>query len=95
VASAAELDAALGEVLTIVGPCRFPTPTPTNDGTTSRAQIGVRVNGTHIPRDSTHTEGWDFTDASMTSIEVFGSVCDSVKAGETRNVSIFFNCLAG
>ena len=36
--------------------------------------------------------GWTFTDAKMTSINLHGSACDSVTVGTTTSVTIVFNC---
>ena len=45
---------------------------------------------TDIPMDANN--GWTFTDANMTSINLHGSACDSVMAGTTSSVTIVFNC---
>jgi hypothetical protein len=46
-----------------------------------------------VPVDSTHQDGWDYTDTDQRTIQVFGSWCDKVKATTANNrVSIIFGC---
>ena len=95
VASTAELESVLNTAVSTSWSCTFAIPTPpTNDGTTTRSHIGVRIDGTTIPRDNTHTNGWDYSDGSMMSIQLFGTSCDAVSAGEVHKVTVYFNCIA-
>jgi hypothetical protein len=93
VASQQELVDALNAIITIAGSCTFPVPEPpTPDGTTSRDKIVVNAdNTTTIPNDATN--GWTYTDASHTQIELHGSYCDSVMAGTISTVTIIFKCI--
>jgi hypothetical protein len=54
--------------------------------------IGVQANGADIPRDTNHQNGWDFTNLSWTSVQVFGPFCDDVRAGRISKVTIVFYC---
>jgi len=65
-------------------PCRYQIPPPPCDYV-SASNIGVRVNGIEIPRDTTHTNGWDYTDATFTTVDIYGAACDSL-----RNVTIVY-----
>jgi hypothetical protein len=94
VTSAAELVTAVNALVTIAATCVFPVPPPpTNDGTTNRSNIIVRGDGVEIPKDPTHTNGWDYTDGAMMSVTLYGPACDAVMAGTVQNVSIVFICV--
>jgi hypothetical protein len=91
IASQAELVTALGQIITVAGSCTFQVPNPpTNDGTTSRGDIAVKGDGTIIPQDANN--GWTYSNANMTSVDLHGSACDAVKAGTVSMVSIVFHC---
>ena len=47
---------------------------------------------TQIPRDPTHAEGWDYTDASDTAIQLYGTACANVTNGTFSNVQILEGC---
>jgi hypothetical protein len=93
VSSAAELTSTVTTLLGITNSCTFQIgPTPTSDGTTSLGFIDVYVDGAKLERDMTHTNGWDYTDASMGTIQLYGATCDGVTAGIIRNVAVTFRC---
>ena len=50
------------------------------------------MNGKNVPFDASHTNGWDFTSDSWTSVQVYGPACDEYRAAETTPVSIDFYC---
>jgi hypothetical protein len=56
------------------------------------SKIAVKVSGVKAPADPTHTDGWDYTDASNTAVEVFGSWCDMIKTTAANQVEIVFGC---
>ena len=92
VASQADLVTALGQIVTVAASCIFPIPNPpTNDGTTSKGDIQVKGDNTVIPPLDPNN-GWTYTDAAMSGIELHGSACDMVKAGNIQTVTIVFNC---
>ena len=51
------------------------------------------VGGLEIPRDTSHTNGWDLVDSSATAIQIYGPVCDDIESGKVTSVSIVFRCL--
>ena len=85
---AQSLDAALMAIAggIVVPTCSFEvTETPPDPDL-----VTVTIEGTPIPRDASHTNGWDYhPDAS--TITFFGAACDSVQEGET-SVSFVFGC---
>ena len=66
-----------------VFPLSKPPPVPDN--------IAVKVNGAKTPQDTMHTAGWDYTDASDTAVQVYGSFCDTIK-NNGNSVEIIFGC---
>ena len=74
--------------------CTFQVgPAPTDDGTTDVNRIVVYGDGVEIKSDTTHTNGYDYTDSTHQSIEVHGPLCTQIKAGAIKEVSVNFICL--
>jgi len=92
--SAAELTAALRALVDLTPSCLFTLP-PAPGSYTSVDNIGVVVGGTQIPRDTSHAIGWDYTSAAHNAIEIFGQICDDIKAGAVTSVQIVFHCPIG
>jgi hypothetical protein len=97
VSSGAELASALTMLVGMANTCTFQIgPAPTTDGTTSTSYIDVFGDGTKIPRDTTHTNGWDYVDGSnQNSIQIYGGICDQVTAGTISNLVVTFRCVQG
>lgn len=66
-----------------VFPLKPPPPSP--------EFIGVYVAGEKIERDDTKTNGWAYTSADFSSLEVFGAGCDAIKGAADR-VEITYGC---
>jgi len=94
VTDTASLVAAFQTILGRVGSCQFDIGTAPNP-MTSNDLIDVFGDGMPIPHDTTHADGWDYTNAAHTMIEVYGPRCDAVKAGTTMNVTVTFRCIIG
>jgi hypothetical protein len=94
VTDTASLVAALQTILGKVASCQFNIGTAPNP-MTSVDFIDVFGDGTMIPRDQTHTDGWDYTNADHTAIQVYGPRCDMVTAGTIMNVTVTFRCIIG
>ena len=94
VTDTASLVATLQTILGRVGSCQFNIGTAPNN-MTSNELIDVFGDNMPIQRDPTHTDGWDYTNAAHTAIEVFGPRCDAVKAGTTTNITVTFRCIPG
>jgi hypothetical protein len=55
----------------------------------------VTFNDATVPRDSTHTLGWDYIPIGAidrTAIELYGSWCEQVKASRAWTVTLYFGC---
>ena len=46
-----------------------------------------------IPRDPTHTNGWDY-DAATNSITFYGAACQDLKDAKVKDVDIVYGCAA-
>jgi hypothetical protein len=82
-------------VVALPSTCTFSIPVPpTNDGTTSRADIGVTASTAsatmEIAQDAAN--GWTYTDTAMTSIVLHGSACDQWAARTITAFRIVFHC---
>ena len=53
--------------------------------------VEIDGNGMKIPRDPTHTNGWDFGPNDL-SIEFYGPACADLQQGVTTSVSAVFGC---
>ena len=94
VTTATDLSAAIRTLIGVAATCTFQVgPAPTDDGTTDVDFITVWGDGVEITRDTTHAGGYDYVDAAHQSIEVHGPLCDQIKRGAIKNVSVTFTCL--
>jgi hypothetical protein len=74
-------------------PCRIALPPPpTDDGRTGRDAIVIFADGVQVPHDTTHTEGWDYTDASDATVTIYGGACAAIETGTIRAITIEFIC---
>jgi hypothetical protein len=94
VSNATDLADAIRTLIGVAASCTFQIGAPpTDDGTTSLDKIDVFGDGAPIPRDSSHADGYDYTDATMTSIQVYGPLCDQIMSGTIKDVAVTFRCL--
>jgi hypothetical protein len=90
VASTADLVSVLKTIGGQITSCSFglgqAPPDPTN--------VGVYADGDpkkKIPRDPTHTNGWDYG-AGMRSVVLYGTACDNVKNMVTKTIQAIYGC---
>jgi len=88
VQTAAEMKSALQTIQEAVGKCTFLTPSAPTDP----SAISVEVNGVSIPRDTTHTNGWDWVDQAYGTLTFFGPACNLASAGETPQITGVVRC---
>ena len=94
VTNADDLAAAIRTLVGVAATCTFQVgPTPTDDGSTSLDKIDVFGDGAPIVLDKTHTNGYDYKDASKQQIEVHGPLCDQIKSGAIKDVTVTFRCI--
>jgi len=89
VGSTAELVTALNQIVSTARVCRFLLTPPSGR---SNDAIDVLTDGTLVPRDTSHGNGWDYTDGTHASIDLFGAPCDRIANGSTLRVSVTFRC---
>jgi hypothetical protein len=80
-----ELDDALDEITSRILSCSVNIP---GDGPIDGAGvvIAVSVGGQEIPRDVSHTDGWDFAANGTRTIDIHGPACDRVNGANTISV---------
>ena len=90
--SSADLTAAIRTFIGVAATCTFKVGPAPDDIATDLSKIDVFGDGVEIKRDETHTDGYDYTDASMQSIEVHGPLCAKIMSGEIKDVTVTFRC---
>jgi len=94
VSSAADLAAAIRTLVGVAATCTFQIgPAPTSDGTTDLRYIKVFGDSVEITRDTTHANGYDYTDSTMNAIQVYGPLCDQILKAEIHDVTVAFTCI--
>lgn len=87
VASRDELVTVLESIAGQVASCTFPLdpapPVPEN--------VAVEVDGMRVNRDPAQQNGWNYGPNNR-SIVLFGSICESLKAGSAKAVQILYGC---
>jgi Mg-chelatase subunit ChlD len=83
-----ELVAALQQITGKVSNCVFNlTSTPPDPD-----NIAVKINGEKAPKDTTHTNGWDYIGTGYKQVEVFGQWCEQLKAADANKVNFVLGC---
>ena len=52
----------------------------------------VYLDGKSVPRDKSKTNGWDFLDATMTKIKLYGTYCKKLQDGTKHTLTATFKC---
>lgn len=82
-----ELVSALRSITSEVASCVFPLgqppPVPNN--------IGLKVDGALVPRDTSRQNGWEYKGDGYTAIEVYGPACDRIQQS-ARDVQVIYAC---
>jgi hypothetical protein len=55
--------------------------------------VRIYMDGHQVPRDTTHQNGWDYTDASHTTIMLYGDACDTLQDGDVHTLTATFACV--
>jgi len=86
--NAMELEMQLAAIAGLVIGCQFQITTPPPAG----AELYVFFDNTvAVPRDPSHTDGWDYDPITMT-LTVYGSYCDQLRSGAVTSVDVVFGC---
>ena len=87
----ASLEAALAKIVGVVASCTIPlTGVPANLTNVAVSVDDASGNPTKVPEST--TDGWEYTDTTKTTIQLYGSYCTSVKAGTYTNVKFVYAC---
>lgn len=88
VTTAAEMKTALGTIQESVAKCTYLTPSAPSDP----SAISVEVDGKSIPRDTSHTNGWDWLDQAYGTLQFFGPACDAASLGVKPTITGVVSC---
>ena len=55
-------------------------------------RVKVYLDGQKVGRDASHKNGWDYTDAALKQIQLYGSTCDKLRDGQKHIVTATFAC---
>src|SRR5262249_12974888 len=82
-----DLANAIKAIAGVIVTCSFSVPLPL----AAPDMVTVNIGATSVPRDPTHTAGWDYGDTTHTTIEVFGSSCDTITSGNNQ-IELVLGC---
>lgn len=88
------LDAALNLIAKATLGCDLQLASPPPNGDPSLVFVYFNKTAPPIPRDTTHTNGWDY-DAVKNQIRFYGKACADLKSGTVTDVSVVFGCQGG
>lgn len=83
-----DLLAALQQIAVSVISCQIELDEPPDvpDG------VAVFMDGGAVARDKTKTNGWDYTDDSYTTIQLYGDACEELQDGDVHTLTATFEC---
>jgi hypothetical protein len=55
--------------------------------------VRIYMDGGEVPMDPASQNGWNYTDASNTTIELFGEPCETLQNGDPHNLTATFACV--
>lgn len=90
----AELEAALNEIAGAVSDCVFEIPEGDENVDPNLVNVAVETSGGTIEtyKDTSHQDGWDYTDSTQTKIQLYGPACQAYLAEEGAKVIIVLGC---
>ncbi|MFO0589877.1 MAG: hypothetical protein U0441_20215 [Polyangiaceae bacterium] len=90
---AQDLQAALAEISGKVSDCVFEIPDGENaDPDYVNVSLDAAGMTTQLYKDTSHMDGWDYTDDSHTKVELYGPSCDKFKSTDGAQVDIILGC---
>lgn len=90
---AQDLQAALDDIAGKLSECVFAIPDGENaDPDYVNVELDANGNPTQLYKDTSHMDGWDYTDDTHTKVELFGPSCDEFKGTQGAKVSIILGC---
>jgi hypothetical protein len=82
-----EMANVLTGIVAAVSSCTFSFGEPPCPGIgESRDNIAVMLDDQFVPWDNLHANGWDYTNAFRTGVQLYGAACDTVRSAPTAHV---------
>jgi len=91
VSDSAAMTAALRSIVDDAATCLFAIP-PAPNNQLSRGWISVLLAGSEIPIDTTHVNGWDYTDNSQAHLQLFGAACQAALTEPPAPLEVEYHC---
>ena len=88
VGSEADLVTAVNTIASQIISCSFGVTTPPPS---DLSLVTIKVNGSDLARDTTHTNGWDFG-TNQTSLNFYGAACATLQASSSASVQAIYAC---
>jgi hypothetical protein len=87
--SQSELTAALQIIAGSVLSCAIPL----DEAPALPDGVHIYIDGVEVPRDTNQLNGWDYSNASLTEITLFGAACDDLQNGDEHQLTATFACV--
>ena len=88
-----ELAEVLGAIAGSVADCVFEVPEGEDvDPNLVNVTVDTPMGPNEVLKDSSHVDGWDYTDASQSKIQLFGPACEVYKAAKGTTITIILGC---
>ncbi len=89
-----DLEAALESITGSISDCVFAIPQGNEEVDPDKVNVQLETSAgtTLVYKDTSHTDGWDYTDASHTKIQIYGPACEAYKAEKGAKVTIVLGC---
>lgn len=89
-----ELEAALEAITGQVSDCVFAIPAGNEDVDPDKVNVQLETASgtTLVYKDTSHQDGWDYTDSTHTKIRIYGPACAAYEAEKGAKVTIVLGC---
>ena len=83
----------LGTIAGVIADCIFDVPEGEDvDPNLVNVTIETANGPVEVYKDPSHQDGWDYTDASQSKIQLYGPACDMYKAEQGTTITIILGC---
>jgi hypothetical protein len=90
----ADLEEVLKQIAGLVSDCVFAIPMGTEevDPTLVNVVLETSSGNINVYFDTSHQDGWDYTDATQSKVQLFGPACEKYKSEKGAKVDIILGC---